>query len=271
MTEELNSVWYGNEEGARLFLGLHGWGGGHATFEPLLPYLPDDVGILSVDLPGYGASEKLTAWDPELVARKVLATMDAVGLERATLLGNCSGAAFGLVAAEFAPDRFERLVLIDPFAYFPWYFKLLVMPFFGPLFYWSSFGNPIGRWITNSGLAKHRTEESDLTASFEVLDHGVVYAYLRMLKAIGEYERFAGFEMPIALLHGEKTFGAILRSLDLWRSIWPQATATELRGAAHLPIEEAPEQLAAAAFRLSSTTSGVKADGEQASDAALTG
>lgn len=246
MTERLNSKWYG--AGDSIYLGIHGWGGGHDTFEPLLDHLPEGVRILSVDLPGYGASVRLEKWDPDEVARRILATMESEGVSSATLLGNCSGAAFGLVAATVAPERFERLVLIDPFAYFPWYFRLLVMPFFGPLFYWSSFGNPIGRWITNSGLASHRTEESDLTASFQELDHGVVYAYLRMLAAIGHYERFSGLEMPIDLLYGEKTFGAIRRSIEMWSSMWPRAEAKELAGSAHLPIEEAPAQLAEAAF-----------------------
>jgi pimeloyl-ACP methyl ester carboxylesterase len=246
MSERLHSVWYGN--GEHVFLGIHGWGGGHGTYEPIVDYIPDSVRVLSVDLPGYGQSPALERWDPDVVAARLLATLDAEGVETCTLLGNCSGAAFGLLAAQLLPHRFERLVLIDPFAYFPWYFRLLVMPLFGPLFYWSSFGNPIGRWITNSGLAGHRTDDSDLTESFEQLDHGVVYAYLRMLKAIGSYTRFTGLSMPVDIVYGEKTFSAIRRSVSMWKEVMPQAAATELVGAGHLPIEETPEQLANAAF-----------------------
>ncbi len=248
MNERLHSVWYGREDAEFVYLGIHGWGGDTTTFEPLLEFLPDSVRILSIDLPGYGESPVLTEWSPAVIADRILATLDHHGLDQVTLLGNCSGAAFGLVAVERAPERFERLVLIDPFAYFPWYFRLLVMPYLGPVFYWSSFANPIGRWITNSGLANHRTDDSDLTGSFEQIDHAVVYKYLRMLRGIGAYTRFSGFEMPIDIVHGEKTFGAIRKSVGLWKQVMPQARVSELTGAGHLPIEETPEALAAAAF-----------------------
>ena len=44
--------------GRRTFVAIHGWGGDHREFAPLAARLPEDVRLLSVDLPGYGNSPK---------------------------------------------------------------------------------------------------------------------------------------------------------------------------------------------------------------------
>lgn len=233
----------------RVFLGIHGWGGGTKTFVPLLPYLPAGIALVSVDMPGYGPSPRPAEWSVEHAIQPLVELIDELpgDLE---LLGNCSGAIFGMCAAQLRPERFKRLVLIDPFAYFPWYFRLLLVPGFGRLFYATAFQNPIGRILTNLGLAKHRGEGSDLTASFNELDHDVVYQYLVLLWEVGGYQRFATLESvpEIELLIGEKTFRAIRHSVELWKGIWPQAVEHICVGAGHLPIEETSSTLSRFAF-----------------------
>lgn len=235
-------------QGPRHFFGIHGWGGGFQTFEPLVPFFPEDVTFHSVDLPGYGASPPLGRWRFEDLEAALADVIDALPAPELTLVGNCSGAAFGMLAARSRPQRFNRLVLIDPFAYFPWYFKLLVAEGVGRLFYSTAFSNPVGRWMTNRQLEKHRAEETDLTASFEKLDHDIVYAYLKMLQQIPGYRTFEELAMPITVAHGAKTFEAVQRSVGMWLEMWPQARSVEIAGAGHLPIEESPESLARAIF-----------------------
>ncbi len=230
------------------YFGIHGWGGGWETFQPLEPFVPDDASLWSIDLPGYGGSPPLQEWNWEAMGAAVSAAIDAIEAPRLRMIGNCSGAAFGLLGAKARPDRFEHLLLLDPFAFFPWYFSLLVAPGVGRLFYATAFENPLGRWMTNHGLAEHRTEETHLTESFEQLDHDVVYAHLKILQQIPGYQHFEGFEMPITIAYGEKTFAAVRESVDIWLDLWPQARAVEVRGAAHLPIQEATAELAKIAF-----------------------
>ncbi len=230
------------------YLGIHGWGGGWRTFEPLAPFVPEDATLWSVDLPGYGSSAPLREWRWEQLTDRIVETLEAIDAPRFQLVGNCSGAAFGLAAALRRPDQFERLVLIDLFAYFPWYFELLVAPAVGRMFYATAFQNPVGRWITDRGLADHRAEDSDLTASFEALDHDVVHQYLRMLHQLPAVATFAGLQQPIVLVYGEHTFGAVRESVRRCSRIWPHARAVELAGAGHLPIQEATSTLAAQIF-----------------------
>ena len=108
----------------------------------------------------------------------------------------------------------------------------------------TTFANPIGRWITNASLRHRRTEETDLTKSFEEVNHQTVYEYLQLLGKLGSAEQFRGLTQPIDLLYGENTFQSVKDSVNIWKKIFPQANSYELHGAGHLPIEEATEQLA---------------------------
>lgn len=240
-------------EGRRVFLGLHGWGGDHRTFAPLVPFLPADARLYRVDLPGYGRSKPPARWDLESLVAEIVAEVDSIPEERLTIIGNCSGALLGLLAvvrAKHLEVRIERLVLIDPFAYVPWYFRVFVGPSWGRYAYYTAFANPIGRWIANLSLKDHRAEETDLTASFREVDHRVSYAYLRLLCGIDGIAQFAGLRQPIDIVYGERTFSAIRNSVREWQGIWPQARAWKLPRAGHLPIEEATADLARIVFEL---------------------
>ncbi|HZN10168.1 MAG TPA: alpha/beta fold hydrolase [Blastocatellia bacterium] len=235
-------------EGSEVCFGLHGWSGTHTTFAPLVPHLPPGVALYSVDLPGYGQSPPPRRWDLAGLTDEIAATIEGFGAEAVTLIGNCSGALLGLLAAERVSGRIKRLVLIDPFAYLPWYFKVFVAPGLGRYAYYSTFANPVGRWITNQSLTNHRAAKTDLTESFHRVDHAASYRYLRLLAGIEGIEQFAGLRQPIDLVYGARTFGAVKESVARWRGIWPQARSWELAEAGHLPIVEAPAALSRILF-----------------------
>jgi len=73
---------------------------------------------LALDLKGFGASDKPTGdYRLEAQAEMVVRLMDALGIERATLVGNSMGGAVALQLAERCSDRVLRLVLVAPAAY----------------------------------------------------------------------------------------------------------------------------------------------------------
>jgi pimeloyl-ACP methyl ester carboxylesterase len=238
---------YGN--GKRVIVGLHGWSGDHRTFEPLLRWLPPDVSFYSVDLPGYGQSAPPRAWDLPGMATELGACLAQLEAERFTLLGNCSGALLGLLAVPPLLARVERVVLLDPFAFVPWYFRLFIEWPFGKYAYYSAFANPLGRWITNRSLAKHRSATTDLTGSFRRVDHQVSFRYLELLASIGSIERFRALQIPTDIVYGARSFQAVKQSVEMWRKLWPHARVWELAGAGHLPILEATEALSRILFQ----------------------
>ena len=241
-------------QGSRVFFGLHGWSGDHATFAPLVPFLPTDATLYSVDLPGHGKSPSPAKWELAALGQDIAAEILRLPTDSVTLIGNCSGALLGLSALQEVPallKRVSRLVMLDPFAYTPWYFSLFVSPAWGPIgryAYLSTFANPLGRWLTNLSLKGHRTEDTDLTHSFRRIDHEVSYRYLQLLTSIGGIETWRRIQLPTDIVYGAHSFGAIKTSVGMWQTLWPHARAHELAGAGHLPIKEATEALSKILF-----------------------
>ncbi len=105
-------------EGPPLLM-LHGGGPGAtgmSNFSRNIPTLANRFRVIAPDLPGYGRSSKgLDRKDPfgEL-ARAMLGLLDALGVEKAHLLGNSLGGSCALRLALEAPERADRLVLLGP-------------------------------------------------------------------------------------------------------------------------------------------------------------
>lgn len=234
--------------GERVYFALHGWGGDRRTFAPLAPHVPARASLYAADLPGYARSPAPREWTTGAVVEEIVEAIMATGARRATLVGNCGGAVFALLAAQRLEGVVERVVMIDPFAYLPRYFSLFTSGEFGRRAYNATFATPLGRWITNQSLRGRRAGASDLTASFAEADHEVARRYLALFAEVGGVEQFRGFDAPVSIAHGEKTFSAVKKSLALWREVLPHASVRELRGAGHMPIEEATAQVAAIVF-----------------------
>lgn len=234
-------------DGPRHFLCIHGWGGGVQTFDPVKPHLPNDVSMWCIDLPGYGQSQKLSSWRYEAFETVAERFMKEFPPETFSLFGNCSGAVYGMLMVRPFVERCERMFLIDPFAFFPWYFRVLTEKNFGEFFYRMAFANPLGRGMTQQSVTQGRGESAHMTESFEALDHEVVHAYLRMMRQIPDYTYFGSIQLPTTLLIGERTFAAVRKSVEMWQELWDDCDVVEL-DAAHLPIQEATEALAKAVF-----------------------
>lgn len=232
---------YGN--GKRIFAGFHGWSGDHRTFEPLMKYLPENSSFYSFDLPGAGKSPAPERWTRENIEKILQESLQSIELEQITLVGNCSGAILSLLIAKQDAEKITRLVLIDPFAYLPWYFSIFLNKYFGKKTYMLTFANKFGRAITNSVLKYRRTKKSNLTNSFTSVNHNTVYEYLKLLSSMGKPEQFGGLNQPIDIIYGRKTFRAVKKSINIWKEIFPNAIAHELPEAGHLPIEESPYKL----------------------------
>jgi pimeloyl-ACP methyl ester carboxylesterase len=93
---------------------VHGLGGQWQNWLENVPRAAQERRVIAVDLPGFGLSEpmreKVTI---PAFGEFVLKLLDALGFERAHLVGNSMG---GFVASEVAiqsPDRVDRLVLVS--------------------------------------------------------------------------------------------------------------------------------------------------------------
>jgi len=95
---------------------LHGLGATKASFLPTIGALADRHRVIAVDLPGFGDSAKPLAasYDAPFFARSVVALLDALELERASVVGNSMGGRVALELGLAHAARVDRLVLLAP-------------------------------------------------------------------------------------------------------------------------------------------------------------
>jgi pimeloyl-ACP methyl ester carboxylesterase len=105
---------WGPEDGIRV-LALHGWLDNAASFSRLGPLL-EGIRLVALDLPGHGLSDHFqTGWAHHFVdwVPAVLGALDALGWDSCRLVGHSMGAGISSLVPAVAPDRIERLVLIE--------------------------------------------------------------------------------------------------------------------------------------------------------------
>ncbi len=95
---------------------VHGLGATKASFLSTVGALADRHRVIAMDLPGFGDSDKPlgAAYDARFFARSVVALLDELGLERASLIGNSLGGRVALETGLSHPERVDRLVLLAP-------------------------------------------------------------------------------------------------------------------------------------------------------------
>lgn len=102
-------------DGRPTLVHVHGFAISGTYLLPTAELLTDDFDVVVPDLPGYGRSAKppkpLTIVE---LAEALGAFMDAIGLERASLVGNSMGCAITVEFADLFPDRIDHAVLVSP-------------------------------------------------------------------------------------------------------------------------------------------------------------
>src|SRR4051794_26517823 len=102
-------------EGPDMLL-LHGLGGAKSSFFDTAAALSRRYRVHVLDLPGFGGSSKppLATYDAPFFARAVLGAMDAMGIERAHVVGNSMGGRMAIELGLEHPERVSALALLCP-------------------------------------------------------------------------------------------------------------------------------------------------------------
>jgi pimeloyl-ACP methyl ester carboxylesterase len=104
------------ERDAPALLALHGWLDNAGSFARVAPLLAAHYRVIALDLPGHGHADHLPAgasYHYVDYVRAVLAAIEALQLDRLTLLGHSLGAGIAALTAAAAPGRIDRLLLIE--------------------------------------------------------------------------------------------------------------------------------------------------------------
>lgn len=94
---------------------VHGWTCDGSDWSWLAADLAVDHRVVIVDLRGHGRSTPtVDRFGAEVVADDMIAVLDAIGIDRAVVVGHSLGGTVGSVMAVEHPDRVSALVLVDP-------------------------------------------------------------------------------------------------------------------------------------------------------------
>jgi pimeloyl-ACP methyl ester carboxylesterase len=92
---------------------LHALGQDSGTWEEVRPAFEERFFVVAVDGRGHGASARPRAYSFDLMRADVVGLLDALPLDRVTLVGHSMGGGVALRIAEEHPGRVARLVLED--------------------------------------------------------------------------------------------------------------------------------------------------------------
>jgi 4,5:9,10-diseco-3-hydroxy-5,9,17-trioxoandrosta-1(10),2-diene-4-oate hydrolase len=180
--------WLEGETGADLVF-IHGIGGAVDVWRRQFEHLQGTHRMLALDLPGCGRSAIPAPYPPDplrMLAAAVRGVMQAVGMERATLVGSSLG---GAVAVEFAmrwPEMVSSLVLIAPAGMthqVAWSLRLMTLPGVGELLTRPSRART-AQAIRQCVADPAGVEEDDIDRAFAMASlPGAQAAFLRFLRA----------------------------------------------------------------------------------------
>jgi len=105
--------WSMGEAGTSVIL-IHGIGGYVEMWENNIESLSQKHRVYALDLPGFGRSDKPNIpYSFPFISKFVLDFMEALEIERASLIGNSMGGGISLQVAIQFPDKVDKLVLVN--------------------------------------------------------------------------------------------------------------------------------------------------------------
>jgi len=247
-------------EGPDILL-LHGLGATKASFFEVAAALSRSHRVHALDLPGFGSSSKpaFAAYDAGYFADAVLGAMDAMGIERAHIVGNSLGGRVAIEVGLRSPDRVGALGLLCPAVAFVrrGYHPIvrLLRPELGVLPHRFARGTVANQFW---GLFADRDQVDPSVADVVVEEFQRIYgsagARLAFLSAArnvylerpfgrdGFYPRLAGLEPPALFVwgsHDKLIPAAFARQVDEWL---PGAEQIVLEDCGHVPQVERSAQ-----------------------------
>ena len=244
---------------------LHGWPEHWYMWRGVVPLLAPHFRLHMPDLRGHGWTDAPPGpMDKDQLATDLLATLDALGLERVGMVGHDWGGWTAYLAGLRAPERFERLLALNIVP--PWtrvlrpqlltsgwrlsYQWLAGAPILGP---WAHRdGRFIARALTTHDAEAFSTMELEaFVAPWRQPDRALAGSRLYRTMVARETPellrgrfRDAHFEVPTLLLHGDRDFAQPPWMLDGLEERAADFTVERVPGVGHFIAEARPRLVA---------------------------
>jgi len=237
---------------------LHGFGGSTYLWRQMTPRLAGHFRVVAIDLNGFGWTERpraREAYTLEGQAALVLGVLDALGIERAHLVGHSYGGGLAIWLAAQHPERVRSLSLVA--STLPTYASARRSR-------WAAWRPLVALFVRTRALREGfvRRGLERAVADPTIVTDELVRAYLARLRVEGATRAFQGLTAPTSEVRPEVRLEALhVPTLGVWgeqdrllsveagaRGVGriPGSRFVRLPGVGHLPMEEAPDRLAAA-------------------------
>lgn len=229
---------------------IHGLFGSLDNLGVLARGLKTDCPLIQVDVRNHGLSPRSDEMSYRAMAQDMLETLDAHGIEKVTVIGHSMGGKIAMTMTALAPERIERLVLID----------------IAPVDYRTRRHDEIFAAVNAVTEAKAQQRSEAASVMREIITEEGVIQFLLKSFHDGEwrfnvpalwnnYPAISGWE-PVPAWHGPALFirGELSPYLDdIHRNAllaqFPQARAHVIAGAGHWVHAEKPEAVLRAVRR----------------------
>lgn len=227
-----------------------GWGCSAWMFHANISALAaDGFRAIAIDPKGHGLSDKPrepSEYTSIAMRDHLLEIIDALGLERVALLGHSMGAAMVAHAAEAAPERVSKVVLVAPvgFAGVPgmWLFRAITPSFAVPILRRMA-GRPVFRLICAMVYGSLRdVTERDVEEFYAPMQFPDFTRALRHLLHEFTWDApFPRLSMPILSIAGSKDILSRDRDINRYRSDGSETRTLVVERSGHVILYEAPE------------------------------
>jgi 4,5:9,10-diseco-3-hydroxy-5,9,17-trioxoandrosta-1(10),2-diene-4-oate hydrolase len=250
------SVHYQFAGSGRPLLLLHGLVGSGRNWRRNIGFLSRHASVYALDLFNMGESERVPGLDAGLqaTADRIVALMDALGLESADIAAHSHGGAIAMMLAARHPDRVRKLILFAPANPFCDAGKQLIR------FYNTGLGGWFARTLPSLPRLLHATALARMYGDPKRVAAGSLETYTTGLRIPGTIDhvlqivarwyddmrvlrsalgKLAG--KPVLFIWGDRDRAVLLPSGRLLHRMMPKSKLVVIRGAGHLSFEELPD------------------------------
>ncbi|MHA3980978.1 alpha/beta fold hydrolase [Halovulum sp. GXIMD14794] len=238
---------------------VHGFGCDQSMWGDVVRQLAPSHRIVTYDLTGMGQSD-LSAYDParyddlQAHAEDLLAIIDELALDEAVVVGHSVGATIAILAANQAPEKVSRLVLVSPS---PCFMNDAASDYQGGFSRDELEGliafldeNHLG-WSaqiapTIAGQPEGGPASEELTQSFCRTDPAIAQHFGRVTFLGDARKAFQQAARPALILHCDEDALVPMAVADWMKDRMPEAALKILRATGHCPHMTVPVEVVAA-------------------------
>jgi pimeloyl-ACP methyl ester carboxylesterase len=243
---------------------LHGWPQHWYMWGPVFAALRDEYRLLAPDLRGFGWSEAPgQGYDGETFAADQIALLDALGIERACVIGHDWGGWTAILLGLTSPERVERMLVLNAPHPWPhitprlvaegwrsWYTWVLAAPALGP---WAMRQGWIARTILSRGNVRPTFTDADLDMYMgnlrepsRALAASHLYRYYQRAFREGLTGRWRSHRLtvPTRIVFGERDRYVSPRLLPGYESYADDLEVELVSDSGHFVVNERPDLVA---------------------------